>query len=132
MLITAIDCTTRNDKAAMPDVIQAVRPAICGEVWCISVCISFPFGRFYLTSCARKISDFTMRQFQSRKLHENLNTAQQAHGKNRMLFLRDTRDREPNRSAHMRRTLRLRHLWRSQAPASGALASACSGRARPH
>jgi hypothetical protein len=33
-----------------------------------------------------KISGFTMRQIQSRKLHENLNTAQQAHSYIRKVF----------------------------------------------
>jgi hypothetical protein len=35
-----------------------------------------------------KISGFTMRHFQSRKVHENLNSAQLAHQLNRILFSR--------------------------------------------
>jgi hypothetical protein len=46
----------------------------------------------FLSTLARKIGAFTFRQIQSRKVHDNLVSAQLAHSLFRLLFLQDARD----------------------------------------
>jgi len=76
----------RKEKAAMPDIYQAMRLVLFAKLTCIlnesashfwSVC--FPFR-------ASKTGVFTFWQIQSRKVHENLVSAQPAHNIFRVFY----------------------------------------------
>ena len=89
-------CT--NHEMKKPPCLNGIRQ--CGSVFAVRsgayLCESTSyFDRFFLSKRARKIRAFSFRQFQSRKVHENLTSAQLAHSLFRELFsirLRAMRD----------------------------------------
>ncbi len=114
---------TQNEKAAMPDQVQAVRLCLLRFGLCISGGISFLFCSVFLPRIVSKIFDFTIRQIQSRKVHENLVDAQLARRILHEFFLRARARCAPREIQNAVLSIAARPVWRAKAR--------CARRQRP-